>query len=96
MYPGVVASSEWIYPRATHDAKELTDPSHAKILSLVAAFEIMLGCILITVSGQACNRLARPHVVYTGHHPTLYCDQTVCMTSVASWPCHWSSLRQGY
>lgn len=61
MYPGVVASSEWIYPRATHDAKELTDPSHVKILSLVAAFEIMLGCILITVRmwKHATARMAR-------------------------------------
>ena len=58
MYPGVVASTEWIYPRATLPAKDLTDPMHAKILSLVAAFEIMLGCILITVSwaaGDACS-----------------------------------------
>jgi hypothetical protein len=53
MYPGVVASTEWIYPRATLPAKDLTDPMHAKILSLVAAFEIMLGCILITVSWAA-------------------------------------------
>ena len=49
MYPGVVKSSEWIYPRATHENGPLADPVHTKILSLVAAFEIMLGCILITV-----------------------------------------------